>query len=117
MSMKSRTLLRALKYVNKRHSRTPLIFAMIMVILSSLLLITAGVLLMSSLMRCDYNHVKTYSITENNAVGPTTSLTLRTLDNPTPDDTNAIWLAMNGNDSNPGTQAQPVLTFGQAMTL
>ena len=50
-------------------------------------------------------------------MGPTTSTTLRTLKNTSPDDTNTIWLAKNGNDANPGTQASPVLTFQQAVSL
>jgi hypothetical protein len=65
--------------------------------------------------RIDYNHVLAYIIAENNAIGPTTSLTLRTLDNPSPNDTNAIWLAPNGSDAAAGTQAAPVLTLETAI--
>jgi hypothetical protein len=81
-----------------------------------LILITIGCYNMGN-QRIDYNHEKTYTITLNNAVGPTTSLTLRTLDNASPNDTNAIWLAMNGSDAAAGTQAAPVLTLEKAIDL
>lgn len=46
--------------------------------------------------RIDYNHRISYLVNTDNAVGPTTSLSLRTLDNPSPTTGNAIWLAMPG---------------------
>lgn len=67
--------------------------------------------------RIDFNHVQQWLLTQNNAVGPTTSLTLRTLDNPAPTNANTIFLAMNGNDANPGTLALPVRTLEHAITL
>lgn len=69
------------------------------------------------LQRIDYKHILTWLITLNNAVGPTTSMTLRTLDNASPDDSNAIWLAPNGSDAAAGTQAAPVLTLEKAIDL
>ena len=75
--------------------------------------------------RIDYEHQKSWSITENNAVGPTESMTLRTLDNAVPNNTNSIWLAMDGSsgsgtpasDANAGTQEAPVATLEKAIDL
>ena len=52
---------------------------------------------------------KEYNIIRDNAVGPTTSTTLRTVT--AHNDTNCIYVAPNGANSNPGTQALPKLTI------
>lgn len=48
------------------------------------------------MMQLWHSHKVEYTTNELNAVGPTTSLTLRTLSNPSPTTSNAIWLAMPG---------------------
>jgi hypothetical protein len=63
----------------------------------------------------EYDYQRNYTTTITRAVGPTTLVGARgTLPQPAPDDTNAIWLAPNGNDANPGTQASPKLTLAGA---
>jgi len=72
------------------------------------------------LQRFDHTHTLVHTLTENNAIGPTTSLTLRTLDNATPLDANSIFLSPDtgvASDGNAGTQAAPVLTFEKAVDL
>lgn len=77
--------------------------------------------------RIDFHHVKEYAIQENNAVGPTTSLTLRTLDNTTPTNLNAVFLAMPGTtgasdagangSAATGTSTAPVQTLEKAIDV
>lgn len=66
----------------------------------------------------EHDYEETFTTTLTGAVGPTTQTGVRVaLPEPTPTDVNAIWLAPNGNDANPGTEADPVLTLAQAITL
>ena len=52
--------------------------------------------------------LKTYVTTLTRVVGPTTLVGKRgTLPVSSPNDADCIWLAMNGNDANPGTEASP----------
>jgi len=61
-------------------------------------------------LRTDYTTIVT------RAVGVTTETGNRgTLPVPVPNDVDCIWLAMNGNDVNPGTQAAPKLTYAAAI--
>jgi len=55
-----------------------------------------------------------WTITENNVIGATKS-SLRTLPNPSHSDTDTIYLAPNGLDTNPGTAASPKLTLKGAL--
>ncbi len=71
-------------------------------------------------LECDmffnFGYEKQYQTTITRAVGPTTLTGVRgTLPEPTPTDANAIWLAPNGSDANPGTEAQPKLTLSGAV--
>lgn len=60
--------------------------------------------------------LKTYVTTLTRVVGPTTLTGKRgTLPETSPTDGNAIWLAMNGLDSNPGTEVAPKLTYAAAV--
>jgi hypothetical protein len=63
----------------------------------------------------DYDYSEVYTTTVTRAVGPTTLTGARgTLPQPAPDDTNSVWVAMNGSDANAGTQASPKLTIAGA---
>lgn len=60
----------------------------------------------------DYGYDEQYAVSVSRAVGPTTRTNARgTFPQPAPDDTNSIWVAPNGNNANPGTQASPKLTI------
>ena len=57
-----------------------------------------------------------YMTTVTRVVGVTTEIGKRGgLPEPAPNDVDCIWLALNGNDANPGTQALPKLTFSAAI--
>jgi hypothetical protein len=68
------------------------------------------------LQRIDYNHKREWTISEDNAIGPTTSSTLRTLTTTTPTDLNAYWVAPNGSNAYAGTEAFPFETIDFAVT-
>ena len=70
-------------------------------------------------MTIEYSFRKLYSYTLFNYIGATTHTTpiRQALPQPAPSDANAIWLAPNGNDANPGTSALPVLTLAVAISL
>lgn len=75
------------------------------------------VVVMSSTILCKQGYTKVYETTVTRAVGPTTETGQRgTLPVASPSDANSIWLAPNGSDANPGTQASPKLTLEGAVT-
>jgi len=67
-------------------------------------------------VQIEHGFERTYTTTIIRAVGPTTLTGARgTLPQPSPSDANAIWLAPNGSDANPGTEASPKLTLSAAI--
>lgn len=67
-------------------------------------------------IKLEYNPVLDADITRLNAVGATTSLTLRSLDF-TPSDANTVYVSKTGSDSTgDGTSANPYLTIKKAFT-
>lgn len=63
----------------------------------------------------NYDKTNTYTTSTNNAVGPTTSSTLRTVT--AHNDTNCKYIAMNGDDTTgDGTAALPYLTIDKALS-
>lgn len=67
-------------------------------------------------MYFEFGLTKNYTSTLTRVVGPTTRTGVRgTLPQPTPNDVNSVWLAKNGSDANPGTQALPKLTLAGAV--
>jgi len=58
----------------------------------------------------------TYNTTVTRAVGPTTETGIRgTLPQTAPDDVNSIWVSLNGNDGNLGTEGSPKRTIINAL--
>lgn len=75
--------------------------------------ITVGLILMAIHCKADYQEV--YETVIDRAVGPTTLVGARgTLPQTAPSDTNTVFVAPNGNDADPGTEAQPKLTLDGA---
>src|SRR3990172_2345320 len=80
--------------------------------------LVAGSLLLQceACMQFEHGFQENYTTTVTRWVGPTTEVGVRgTLPQPSPDDTNAIWLAKNGSDASAGTQAGPKLTLAGAI--
>lgn len=63
-----------------------------------------------------FNEILNSTIDAQNAVGATTSATLRTL-NFTPSDSNSIYVAKAGSNANAGTSSAPVLTLTYALSI
>jgi hypothetical protein len=69
-------------------------------------------------MQLEYDFQRNYTETFTRTVGATTSTTARgTLPQPAPDNTNSVWVAPNGSDANPGTQASPKATLFGAWAI
>ena len=60
-------------------------------------------------IRIDFDNVVTYTETDLNVVGASTTTTLRTVE--THDDTNCIYVSKDGDDAGAGTLADPLLTI------
>lgn len=70
------------------------------------------------MQRFDYNHILEYEVTPFVVVGPSETLVDYSIGNNNPTDTDTISLApINGDDADPGTEAQPVKTLERAIDL
>lgn len=72
---------------------------------------------LDNVIKFKYNPIINAVITPLNAIGATTSTTLRNVGGVTFTDANTIYVAKTGLDSNPGTSASPVLTIKHANDL